>query len=518
MNQNPPQMAAMLSGHSNQQGQQMTHVSTTGRPVQIISNPNNTTMAMAGQQIGGPRMAQTIPSTLATSQGGNDMAAWQANNRQRMGEIQMPNINQNKPGMNTLAPQKMNQIQMSIANQGSQINTISGPIVNIPGGIARQGPTLQQTRAPSPVSVFTGTNPGGPRQNTPAPTNITSVQSTLTSGNNQQSQQTSPAFISPSPSNMVPSPAGGSNAGASNRNSLLGAPSPSSGMINTPVQSNDQQQSPAGSTDERAYLEKVRQLQKYVEPLKRVIESNSGSEADKTEKTGKMKKLLDTLQNPFRRVPMETLRKCEQVLIKLEIPREIKPESENSLTVLSDAIALANKSPRGSHIIHQTLAPALKTLLGPTIPNPPKRIKRDDPVQPPSDGPTISNLVQGEVARLSPRFKVNLDCQQPTGSDDLTFICHLDDVNLPCVPPITLIIPSDYPKQPPRSCLSSVEYDTTDFLKKIREIMVCRQHHLPPSCTISMILDIWEMSIRQACSPKPFTTNSVSPLFALISR
>lgn len=39
------------------------------------------------------------------------------------------------------------------------------------------------------------------------------------------------------------------------------------------------------------------------------------------EKLSKMKKLLDILSNPSKRMPLETLRKCEVVLEKLDLKR-----------------------------------------------------------------------------------------------------------------------------------------------------------------------------------------------------
>ena len=51
--------------------------------------------------------------------------------------------------------------------------------------------------------------------------------------------------------------------------------------------------------DDQAYLAKVQQLSKYIEPLKKMI-AKIGNEDQ--EKLGKMKKLMDILSNPTKRL------------------------------------------------------------------------------------------------------------------------------------------------------------------------------------------------------------------------
>ncbi len=70
---------------------------------------------------------------------------------------------------------------------------------------------------------------------------------------------------------------------------------------------------PQGGPDP-AYLEKIQQLSKYVEPLKNMI-AKLGD--DETDKVMKMKKLMDILTNPSTTVPMDMLLKCEHVLEKI---------------------------------------------------------------------------------------------------------------------------------------------------------------------------------------------------------
>ncbi|KAK7077384.1 mediator complex subunit Med15, partial [Halocaridina rubra] len=467
----------------------------------IVAGPNQA--ILSGQQTmpGTARMGQPMPPSLPNQSG--EITSWGGNNRRI--EMQLSGIKKQQNNTAITLSQigqqnKMSNIQMAIPGQTGPIPQMTQLPNQIVPGVGR-GAGSMQPRVPSPVM----------RQGTPSSTSA-SPAPPLSAPNSQAS----PAFISPSPSsNMVPSPAGGSTGNMMRGASHIGAPSPSS-MINTPGQ--PQQPSPVNQClgnsqgEDVAYREKVRQLSKYIVPLRRVIERIGNEDV---EKSRKMKQLLDMLQNPQRRMPMDTLLKCEQVLVKLEIRDDTGPSAppsmESRIATLNEAVNNVSKSLSGAHTLHRTFAPALSVLLGPTYTsNPTKRFKRDNPLQPLPETPNISDVVQGEVARLNSRFRVNLDCQQPPGSDDLTLICQLDDPSLPCVPPITLTIPSTYPLKTPKCDLLPVDYETTDFLKSTRESMLVRLQNMPPHCSLTMILHCWEMSVRQACSPKASLTSIIA--------
>lgn len=460
---------------------------------------------------GPPRVGQPMPPNIPNQ--APEMGGWQAN-RGRLNEMQISGVNK-KQGvmMSQLGQQqgKMGQLPMNIGTPSTSATPQIGQVGagQIVGGVVR-GAQPMQPRVPSP---------GFPRQGTPTPTSA-SPAPPLSAPNSQAS----PAFVAPSPtSSMVPSPAGGGGgSGGMGRGGPghMGAPSPGGMSINTPGQT--QQPSPAAQTisssqvEEAAYREKVRQLRKYVSPLGRMIQRIGNDDAEKSKK---MKQLYDMLQNPQRRMPMETLIKCEKVLEKLEIHRDpeaaeaapVPPSMESCSSTMEEVLATVLKSPCAAHTLHRTIAPALSVLLGPTYRTQPARQpRRDNPLQLPPETPNISDIVQGEVARLNARFRVNLDCQMPPGSDELTLICQLDDPNLPCVPPITLTVPAKYPEKPPRCDLLPVDYETTEFLRSVRESMTLRLQNLPPFCSLTMLLHCWEMSVRQACSPKVSVTSAIA--------
>ena len=76
----------------------------------------------------------------------------------------------------------------------------------------------------------------------------------------------------PSPANMLPSPSPGQVAPSPASRASMGVASPGS-ALNTPGNPNSVAPSPGSrtDTDEQTYLEKWKQLQKYIEPLKRMI-------------------------------------------------------------------------------------------------------------------------------------------------------------------------------------------------------------------------------------------------------
>ena len=109
-----------------------------------------------------------------------------------------------------------------------------------------------------------------------------------------------PSYQGPSPQHMQqPSPGG----------MLAMNPSPSSN-VNTPM-------APA-SHEDKEYIDKIKSLEKYIEPLRAMI-AKIGNEQQGQERLTKMKKLLDILSNPGRRMPIQTLQKCEDVLKRMAL-------------------------------------------------------------------------------------------------------------------------------------------------------------------------------------------------------
>lgn len=116
----------------------------------------------------------------------------------------------------------------------------------------------------------------------------------MTQSPGAQSVQSPAGMSVPTPNQMVPSPAMAPSPSSQmnmqmntpNQQRSVGmAPSPSS-SLNTPGQPN---QSPMGLQDEGAYMQKVRQLSKYIEPLRKMI-ARMGNDGERKKKRN-LKKL-----------------------------------------------------------------------------------------------------------------------------------------------------------------------------------------------------------------------------------
>jgi mediator of RNA polymerase II transcription subunit 15 len=292
---------------------------------------------------------------------------------------------------------------------------------------------------------------------------------------------------------------------------------------------NTPQNDPPGSVEDAQYLEKVKELGKYIEPLRSRI-ARIGS--DDTAKLEKMKKLMDILSNPSKRMPMETLKKCEAVLIRLQlepttsgmgavsqppsntsapaatVPTSLSSSSGSQINPLLEAIInLRNASKtqplQMNHTLQKTFGAPLEAIYGSEITLQPMPKKRRTEAADAEEASAVSDVIQGEVARLQRHFKVSLDQTAQTGGV-VSLVCHLDDANLPSVPPISVALPPKYPEDASPTCDMSemTEYYATPFLVRVEEALTARLAKMPPRYTLSQLLGAWEMAVRAACSPR----------------
>ncbi|KAG5874838.1 hypothetical protein JTB14_009295 [Gonioctena quinquepunctata] len=462
-------------------GQQMMMGNMQGNMSGAISMQERQNLGMPpnGGQMGGNQM-------------GNQMA-----NQIRLQQMQNNNINQlpNHLGgqlQNQMQNQMVNQMPGQLSNQMQMGNSMPGQIQNqMMGGMSQ----MAQQQKPQAM-IINQINANFPRNPTP---NQMFNQSTSPSVQSPAGLGSQPPVASPV---LAPSPgAPMSMMGGGPPRSVGMAPSPGS-SLNTPGQPN---QSPLGSgssmTDEQAYRDKVRQLSKYIEPLRKMI-TKMGNED--VEKMSKMKKLLEILSNPQQRMPLDTLLKCEIVLEKIDFRRgdgsvptstaQLPFKEPHVFHSLIDAVSANLQSPVINHTLHRTFGPTMDALFGPEIRLVPplKNLKVEEPT---SD---IPDVLQGEIARLDQKFKVSLDPNQQPGSKSIQLICWLDDKHLPCVPPISLVVPDDYPRTSPTCHMAPSEYNATSFLSAVQTALLARIKKLPQYFSVSHLLDTWEMSVRQA--------------------
>ncbi|XP_069850410.1 mediator of RNA polymerase II transcription subunit 15 isoform X4 [Dipodomys merriami] len=309
-----------------------------------------------------------------------------------------------------------------------------------------------------------------------------------------------------SPSSFLPSPSPQPSQSPVTARTPQNFSVPSPGPLNTPVNPSSVM-SPAGSSqaEEQQYLDKLKQLSKYIEPLRRMINKIDKNE-DRKKDLSKMKSLLDILTDPSKRCPLKTLQKCEIALEKLKNdmavptppPPPVLPTKQQDLCQpLLDAVLANIRSPVFNHSLYRTFVPAMTAIHGPPITAPMvcsrKRKLEEDERQ------SIPNVLQGEVARLDPKFLVNLDPSHCSNNGTVHLICRLDDKDLPTVPPLELSVPADYPAQSPLWIDRQWQYDANPFLQSVHQCMTSRLLQLPDKHSVTALLNTWAQSIHQAC-------------------
>uniref|UniRef100_A0A6B2EAP3 Mediator of RNA polymerase II transcription subunit 15 n=1 Tax=Phlebotomus kandelakii TaxID=1109342 RepID=A0A6B2EAP3_9DIPT len=403
-------------------------------------------------------------------------------------------------GANVVIQQQQTQMNPAITTQVGAMGPNAGQMnaQQLVGmqQMARKAPEMMMSQQ---AGVFPGVRSVTPNQflrQSPSP----SVPSPASMGQpHQQGMVPSPAMVpSPSPQGMPQGPP---------RSMGVMTQSPSS-TLNTPGQASVY--SPLNPQEDLLYREKYRQLTKYIEPLKRMIarmvnDKNNGN-------LQKMNKLLEILCNPNQRIPLETLLKCEKALEKMDFKTNVLgPVSAQGANAkehpinnpLLEAVSANLQNPIGNHTLQRTFRPCLEALFGPDIKNlpPPAKQARLNVEEVPSGAPEIPHILQGEIARLDQKFKINLDPSAQIGTKTIKLVCCLDDKYLPCVPPVSVSIPDDYPSTAPTCNLMEQEYNATPFLVAVQKALTARISKLPRQFSLSHLLDTWEMSVRQACAP-----------------
>uniref|UniRef100_A0A8D2CQ02 Mediator of RNA polymerase II transcription subunit 15 n=1 Tax=Sciurus vulgaris TaxID=55149 RepID=A0A8D2CQ02_SCIVU len=384
------------------------------------------------------------------------------------------------------------QVQPQVQQQQAAVQTAQTAQMVAPGVQVSQS-SLTMLSSPSPgQQVQTPQSMPPPPQPSPQPGS--QPNSNVSSG---------PA---PSPSSFLPSPSPQPSQSPVTARTPQNFSVPSPGPLNTPVNPSSVM-SPAGSSqaEEQQYLDKLKQLSKYIEPLRRMINKIDKNE-DRKKDLSKMKSLLDILTDPSKRCPLKTLQKCEIALEKLKNdmavptppPPPVLPTKQQDLCQpLLDAVLANIRSPVFNHSLYRTFVPAMTAIHGPPITAPvvctrKRRFEEDD-------RQSIPNVLQGEVARLDPKFLVNLDPSHCSNNGTVHLICKLDDKDLPSVPPLELSVPADYPAQSPLWIDRQWQYDANPFLQSVHRCMTSRLLQLPDKHSVTALLNTWAQSIHQAC-------------------
>ena len=102
--------------------------------------------------------------------------------------------------------------------------------------------------------------------------------------------------------------------------------------------------------------------------------------------------------------------------------------------------------------------------------------------------------------------------------DSIQLQCHLEDRDLPSVPPICVTLGPNYPlDSSPDLHDNAEEYEKSQFLRSVRQALESRVKKLPVKHTLTQLLTAWEMGVRSACSFKKRPGSPSIPLVANFS-
>ncbi|KAK4025394.1 hypothetical protein OUZ56_014467 [Daphnia magna] len=551
---NQQQMNQMGVNQQQQQNQQQMNQFNPNNPNMNIGNP-------LMQQLGAPnqQQQQQQPQGTAVNNPSSALISQLNQNQQQQnmgpmgGGMPRPRF-AGPPGVTATAKMTPQQQQQQQAQAQQQQQMLNQQML-----MQQRKQQAEMIQNPSTPQQFAGPGVPSPAQQQQQPMQSMQQQQPMSSGMTSHMSAPSPAYVhSPGNVQLVSSPAAAGRMGGPQQqqqqqqqrslSSLLPPPSPSmmnvptpggGGMLHTPQgagmggmamtgQGGGMGASGAG-TEEQMYLEKVRQLSRFIEPLTRLI-GRFGD--DDSEKLSKMKIMLDILSNPSKRMPMDTLLKCEAVLEKMDFKRsesgsvappsvasvpslgvavptaKDNPPAATPLLSLLETIANQARSPYINHTLQRTFAPAVNSLIGCDIAAPPAPKRRHFDSADDDRADELMDTIEREVANLYPRFKVDMDQMHLMGSQELHLICRLEDKYLPSVPALRIVVPRDYPRMAPFCDSQQPDYDVSSFTRAVLQGLSDRLRHMPHRYTVSQILNCWEMALRHACKPTSNNANN----------
>ncbi|XP_054166402.1 mediator of RNA polymerase II transcription subunit 15-like [Oppia nitens] len=513
-----------------QQTRQQTIQQMVGQNDPMVGNAQQSDPMSALQNMAGPQsindMSNGNPMQLQMNTIGNDqmmntnVASPMMNNMPNMSHP----INNMMPNTNQLQQNRLsNPTAISGARMMSQ-RVLSPNIHSQIQQVRARHPNINQMPVPNQTeSKYFEGHPmaNSPSQGPPFKSGVNGGQQFVQNQNQPQNNMNhmnpptpqmmpSPSGYAPSPSPINQSPHGGPHMRPV---SSMSAASPQSISLNTPANIMIASPGNAGAggraNEEQIYLEKLKNLQKYVEPLRKMIARIGQDESNRKKELDKTKNLLSILTDPSRRCPMTTLEKCEQFLEKMDfkiktettvapiaVQQSHPPKLQDVCQPLLDAIAANIKKPLFNHTLQRTFGSAVAALTN----NPYKHMSLPSLKRKYEEDCDVSEVLQGEIARLDSRFKVQLDPLQHLGSKVIHLICKLDDKDLPCVPPIAIRVPDSYPDRPPQCSTDILEYSASTFFQDIQKKFDLNINRLPQSYSVTTLLNSWELSVRQAVS------------------
>ena len=484
-------LAQQLVGHDDQtqiqiQGQprvQMLQVSTAQlqQPQVLQTNTGMTALSKAGMQ---KLMTSAGTIHLGTQLPAGNVSFVTNPQRLQVGG-QLSGLNMNPASTASYQPQfkqiqqrktQAERLQNQQTQQQGRQQQQQNPQQHI-RGVSNQSPSVGQGATATPQTQYSvPTQKGHP---SPSPSQV--HQAYASRSDPSPLSNTGPVAQSPLPTQPSPSPAA---ATPGNPPSLGG-----------PVQS------PLDASDESAYAEKLKELAKYIEPLRSLI--------NKMPKDGehaiKRKKLvhIDEVFSNKRRVSLAFLAKCEQVvhtLLSADTMTTVKP---GILQAVTDHLVPLSTNPSLVTAAQRCIDPVLKALSAPTIrhPKPPRKRRRpsSDDDDDDDDNSNLPDALQMEIAHLWSRFSFDLDPDSRMDTAFFTLSCKSKKPGIPSIPPLVIKVPACYPKRTPEYSSSSAENSDSLLLDEVRKNFLARllESQKEQFHSVTYILEAWEQSLME---------------------
>ena len=327
--------------------------------------------------------------------------------------------------------------------------------------------------------------------------------------NSSQGQYSIPSqksHPSPSPSQVHqvyqsrPDPSPVSSIGAVAQSPLSTQPSPSPSAAATPGNPpswGGPAQSPLDASEESAYAEKLKEIAKYIEPLRSLI-NNMPKDGEHAPKIKKLKQIELIFTNK-KRVSLAFLTKCEQIVNALLSSDTAGNQKPTMLQTVTDHLVPLAGNPSLISAAHQCIQPVLNTLNMPTVRPPKAPRKRRRSSSDDEDCSLLPDALQMEIAHLWSRFSFDLDMTSKLDKSFFTISCRPKTPKMSSLPPLLIKVPACYPKRTPDYTLSYPDNDENMLLNCVKKNFLSRllesskgQFH-----SVTYILESWEQSLKE---------------------
>jgi len=259
---------------------------------------------------------------------------------------------------------------------------------------------------------------------------------------------------------------------------------------------------------QRVYKEKLRRLQRYIEPLNRMIRRNESNQTVPQINNSATKVRAIILGQEIHNI--EVLDKVEAFCkhqLENQQQADYAPKNNNNhpCQALLDVVIAHISKPNINHTLSRTFKPVMDKVR----PDPaPFSLAQTEELQPSARKHKVPLILQGEVASLDKKFYVRLNDSSHNAKGDIHIVVELNDPTLPPVRPLYITIPADYPNISPiventddnmdQHMIETLE-EGTDFITTQQLIFHERQYSLGSHVvTLTQVLSGWELSIRQA--------------------